>query len=84
MYLLAAGVIRKDAGTESHNSLSETALYHIFERVCMDHTYMEGETVLKLAANACNDTTGPIGLALVILLFEVMSSMPIHPDDLPT
>lgn len=87
--LLAAGIDRKDAGVESHNSLGETERYHaylrhIFEKARAEHPNLSTEVILQLATKACNDTAGPSGLVPTLLVFGVMPRLPIHPKELPS
>lgn len=87
--LLSAGIKRRDAGVESHNSLGETERYHaflrnVYERVHHEHTDMKPKMLLKLTVKACNDVAGPSGLVPTLLVFGSIPRMPIHPEELPT
>lgn len=87
--LMSAGINRKDAGVESHNSLGETERYHaflrsVYDRARYEHPDMAPAMLLKLVVKACNDTAGPSGLAPTVLVFGVIPRLPIHPEDLPS
>lgn len=86
--LFAAGIKVFDAGVESHNALGEVERYHeyfqnIFTRVRLNQLQMNKKIALSLADKACNNTEGPSGMVITLLVFEIVPRMPAHQEELP-
>jgi len=86
--LHAAGTRHIESEVESHNSLSAGERYHavlrdIYRRVKRNHPDAPPEVVLALTVSAMNQTIGPHGLVLTLLVFGLVPRIPVSPLRLP-
>ena len=83
------GISLKISAVESHNSNDVGERYHsslrrIYQKVVRKHPNINNDAALEVAVRVLNDTAGPNGLVLTLLVFGVMPRMPIRPMELPS
>ena len=86
--LLMAGIKHQSSGVQSQNALGVGERYHsclrqIYRKVRQAKPTIAPQNALTLAIKAMNDTAGPHGLVLTLLIFGVMPKIPVVPTQLP-
>lgn len=86
--LSSVGILLQPSGVESHNALVNSERYHdylrnVYRKILDDIPKLNGSDVLSLAIKSVNYSAGRSGLFTTLLVFGVLTRLPIYPKDLP-
>jgi len=84
----ASGIVLKNSGIESHNSLGNGERYHnplrrIFLKILKDHPNLDKVLALNITVKAMNDTMGPEGIVPTLLVYGIMPHVQATKGTLP-